>query len=447
VAPKTFLSNISVASPCKADWNSMSGNDQVRFCQHCNLNVHHLSMMSRNQAERLVASANGRLCIRYVRDPGGRFLPLPVKQKLHRIGRRASRIAAGIFTATISISSASAQSPSSGSRLRDVQVPSASEPVKSWESGNTIAGTIADQNGAVIRGATIFISNDDLRVALYTSSDDTGQFKVNQLQPGFYKVRIEAPGFAAQETARMYLGGSDESRVDRTLKIAEIEVQTEVYETVEQTTSGGMVIVSPENPFIRAAQEDNLEELTKLISGADVNARDLSTRTTALEHAVRNANREMVQLLLSFGADVNARNEGKETVLMLIDGDATSDLIWDLINAGADVNLKDGDDNTALMRAASIGNLEVLKTFLEAGAQVNDKNTNGVTALMQAAAEGQVNIVRALVLAGADLNLKDGEDENALDKALDNSRLAVVRFLKSRGAFESVAKAEKPQPE
>ena len=159
-----------------------------------------------------------------MRDPQGRFSTLPVKQKLHRIGRRASRIAAGAFTATLTITSAVAQRPTPASRFREVNAPIATEPLARWESGFTIAGTIADQNGAVIPGTTIFVSNDDLKIALYTSSDDAGQFKVNQLQSGFYKVRIEAPGFAAQETERMYVGGSSEARIDRTLLVAEIEV-------------------------------------------------------------------------------------------------------------------------------------------------------------------------------------------------------------------------------
>ena len=53
---KLFLKNITIPSPCSADWNSMKGNDQVRFCEHCDLSVHNLSQMTRHQAERLVVS-------------------------------------------------------------------------------------------------------------------------------------------------------------------------------------------------------------------------------------------------------------------------------------------------------------------------------------------------------------------------------------------------------
>ena len=38
------------------DWDSMSGNDQVRHCEHCNLQVNNLSSMTRQQAMRLIAS-------------------------------------------------------------------------------------------------------------------------------------------------------------------------------------------------------------------------------------------------------------------------------------------------------------------------------------------------------------------------------------------------------
>jgi hypothetical protein len=92
MAPKHFLNNITIPSPCTEDWNSMTGNDEVRFCKHCNLDVHNLSHMTRSQAQRLIDRSNGRLCVRYHEDPTGRPLTLPVRQRLHRIGRRASRL-------------------------------------------------------------------------------------------------------------------------------------------------------------------------------------------------------------------------------------------------------------------------------------------------------------------------------------------------------------------
>ncbi|HEV7680994.1 MAG TPA: ankyrin repeat domain-containing protein [Pyrinomonadaceae bacterium] len=440
---KNFLNNLTIPSPCPADWDSMIGNDQVRFCKHCSLDVHNLSQMTRAKAERLVAQSNGRLCVRYHRSSTGQPLTLPMGQKLHRISRRVSRIAAGAFTATLSVTSAVAQS-STSYQSGNANPVSATKPIARWGVGSSLFGTITDANGAPISGATISVSNDE--ISLYTSTNFAGQFRIDGLSAGSFKVRIEAPGFAANETAGFYLRNNDETKMDRELRVGAIE------ETVEGTSTGvsfggAMAFIGPENPFVRAAQEDNLEALTALIAGMDVNLRDKQSHSTALEHAVRNANREMVQLLLASGAEVNLKNASGETPLMMLDSDATSDLIWDLINKGAKLNHQDEAGENALMQAATQNNLEALKTLIEAGAKVDLRNKDGQTALMLAAGEGYVNIVRALVLAGADINATDKEEKNALAHAAGNDHLPVVRFLKSKGVFETVAKTEPKEDE
>jgi hypothetical protein len=447
MAPKNFLKNLTVASPCVADWNSMTGNDQVRFCEHCSFEVHNLSSMTRSQAERLVARSNGRLCVQYIQDPNGGPVTLPVGQKLHHISRRVSQIAAGAFTAALSVTSAIAQE-STGVRIGGGNVPPATQPMARWALGASVVGTVTDQNGAVIPGATVSVSNEEFNLALYASTSLDGRFRIDGLRAGSYKLRIEAPGFAADENNGIYVSENDEARMDRSLKVAAIEENIEIQldgETRFVSGGGAVAYVAPEHPFVRAAQQDDLETLAGLISGMDVNLRDPRSNTTALEHAVRNANREMVQLLLSSGATINLKNTSGETVLMMFDGDATSDLMWDLINAGAKVNLKDDSGNTALMQAATADNLEALKALLDAGAEINIKNKSGRTALMLAASEGHVNIVRTLVLAGADINATDEDEMNALAYAANNDHAAVARFLKSKGAVEIVKKVKEEE--
>jgi len=81
------LERITIASPCQADWNEMQGSEQVRFCQQCQLNVYNLSGMSRTEAENLVASQEGRLCVRFFQRNDGTVITqdCPVGLKaLHR---------------------------------------------------------------------------------------------------------------------------------------------------------------------------------------------------------------------------------------------------------------------------------------------------------------------------------------------------------------------------
>ncbi len=87
------LDQIEIAAPCKADWNSMSGNEQVRFCGLCKLNVYNLSAMTRADAETLVQQKEGRLCIRFFRRADGRLLTQDCPVGLAaRIRQRARRI-------------------------------------------------------------------------------------------------------------------------------------------------------------------------------------------------------------------------------------------------------------------------------------------------------------------------------------------------------------------
>ena len=68
---KSPLNNISIASPCSADWDQMYGDDRKRFCSDCKLNVYNLSGMSRDEAEALIMKAEGRLCVRFYKRRDG----------------------------------------------------------------------------------------------------------------------------------------------------------------------------------------------------------------------------------------------------------------------------------------------------------------------------------------------------------------------------------------
>jgi len=103
--PEEPLRNVKVASPCPADWDAMYGNERVRFCSECKLNVYNLSGMRKVDAERLLASVEGRLCVRYYRRPDGTILTkdCPVglaaaRQRAIRLATAVAGIVIGLFT-------------------------------------------------------------------------------------------------------------------------------------------------------------------------------------------------------------------------------------------------------------------------------------------------------------------------------------------------------------
>jgi hypothetical protein len=92
-----LLSEIRIASPCTASWDEMQGDDRVRFCQHCRLNVYNLSAVTRREAEALVKEKEGRLCVRLYRRRDGTALTADCPVGLRAL-RRALLARAGFIT-------------------------------------------------------------------------------------------------------------------------------------------------------------------------------------------------------------------------------------------------------------------------------------------------------------------------------------------------------------
>jgi hypothetical protein len=82
--------HLRVASPCRADWSKMVGDDRVRFCAGCKLNVYNLSSMTEAEVKQLVGQREGRVCARFYQRADGTVLtrdcPTGVRRKRQLFG-------------------------------------------------------------------------------------------------------------------------------------------------------------------------------------------------------------------------------------------------------------------------------------------------------------------------------------------------------------------------
>lgn len=227
-----------------------------------------------------------------------------------------------------------------------------------------------------------------------------------------------------------------------------------------------------------AINSDNVEQAKVCIKlGADVNAKVYCVRNfnrkyyittyeqyydysvyTPLTYAVEyNKSKDIVELLIKSGADLNAKNDGN-TVLMLaarrgrkdvtelliragvdIDTNALIAAImrgWDtettdkakyqrykdivelLIKSGAEVNAKDGVYTVLMLAAGESGDKDIVDLLIKSGADVNAKTNDGWTALMYAVYyDRDKNVVELLIKSGADVSTKDNKGKTALMRA------------------------------
>lgn len=73
----------------------------------------------------------------------------------------------------------------------------------------TISGTITDQQGSVVPGATVTIVNEATRDARTVVSDARGDFQATSLQPGTYTVRVELASFRTYERTNIVLSAAE----------------------------------------------------------------------------------------------------------------------------------------------------------------------------------------------------------------------------------------------
>jgi hypothetical protein len=68
-------------------------------------------------------------------------------------------------------------------------------PGRAQETRATVAGTVTDDQGAVVPGVTVMVLSTDTNVSYESVTNQTGVFTVQKIQPGPVKVTASVPGF------------------------------------------------------------------------------------------------------------------------------------------------------------------------------------------------------------------------------------------------------------
>lgn len=170
----------------------------------------------------------------------------------------------------------------------------------------------------------------------------------------------------------------------------------------------------------------------------NVNARGKKFGKTALHRAAENGHKDIVEMLLTAGADVNIKakmgrsplhNIAMNDIGVLLRDSGTDlqavtedlqNIIGLLCNAGADLNAMDDEGLSPLHVAVSVqrqGRAEMVKLLLNAGVNVNTKTKDGITPLHMAVLDGRKDLVELLLNGGADTHVKDARGLTPLECA------------------------------
>jgi ankyrin repeat protein len=147
------------------------------------------------------------------------------------------------------------------------------------------------------------------------------------------------------------------------------------------TVSASKFVTATDN----AIDNNNLTELQQLLSIDESVINKKYRGDTAIMKASRRCDgSNVVAFLLENGANINDkefRDEIDQTPLIVAAQGGCKEIVEMLLQAGADIEHRNDQGENALISAAQEGHKEIVQILLDAGANINQENADGETAL------------------------------------------------------------------
>lgn len=201
--------------------------------------------------------------------------------------------------------------------------------------------------------------------------------------------------------------------------------------------AGGVPVPVPVPPAGTTAASGAGQFGQSLLPMLDLDSETDSNHDTALTLACTGGHEELVELLLSRGADIEHRDKKGFTPLILAATAGHEKVVEVLLTHGANIEAQsERTKDTALSLACSGGRYEVVEFLLNRGANKEHRNVSDYTPLSLAASGGYVNIIRLLLSHSAEINSRTGSKLgiSPLMLAAMNGHVAAVRTLLDMGS-------------
>ncbi len=151
--------------------------------------------------------------------------------------------------------------------------------------------------------------------------------------------------------------------------------------------------------------------------------------------ALRGEHFKIAQSLYERGADVDVQGAYSRTSLYGASLTGHLEIVEWLLSRGANPNVReDGEGCISLHLAACYGHVEVSRLLLQYKADNNAQGNNGGTPLHLASREGHFGVALLLLEHGTDMNAWDKRRKTPLHHASDYGHLEVARILVEHGA-------------
>ena len=198
--------------------------------------------------------------------------------------------------------------------------------------------------------------------------------------------------------------------------------------------------------MLDAAKAGDTKRLTSTLGFVrNINFMD-DTRATALHHAASGGYNDVVQLLLTKGASIDAVDKDNNTPLHRAASDGHTSIVELLLEKGASTEVVNKDNNTPLHCAAWNGHTSTVELLLSKGASTEVVNKSNETPLHLAARYGHPSTVELLLSKGTSIDAEDKYNNTPLHHAAFSGHTSTVELLLSKGASTEVVDKSNETP-
>ncbi|KAH7487054.1 hypothetical protein FOMA001_g5725 [Fusarium oxysporum f. sp. matthiolae] len=198
------------------------------------------------------------------------------------------------------------------------------------------------------------------------------------------------------------------------------------FETVDLLLDAGVdpgTCGTNDIPILYMAVDKGHDAVVKLLlkRGANVEAKGPMGDSLLHRAAKRQRSKAILETILSYGADINARDDGGETPLLNAARWASDDEVELLIRRGADINIRNRHSETCLHLAVKnpLKPCHIVRLLLEHGMMVDTCTEGGQTCLHTFARHipytpSPADLFQLLASYGADFNARDKDGDTPL---------------------------------
>ncbi len=186
------------------------------------------------------------------------------------------------------------------------------------QSTAQITGTVTDPSGAIVTTATVVVVRESTGIQSTAKSNQEGSYSVPLLQPGVYRVEVQAPGFKKVERSGITLVVAQTAQINFNLELGSSSQSVSVTDTaplLDASSSAIGGVVTPEKVENLPMLGRNSNALMTLVPG--VRATRATTASPVLEShyqffSINGSRPNQSQFMLDGGNNTNLTFNGPE---------------------------------------------------------------------------------------------------------------------------------------